>query len=83
MDSAEFSEWLWAESRGELLDDYSRFGMVAAAVMNAGFRYPKEPVGSDAFRPKFETPEQTKEKTVKAFDKMTKRPDYSEFIWRT
>jgi hypothetical protein len=62
MDSAEFSEWLWADSRGELPDAYDTFGMVAAAVMNAGFRYPKVPVGKDEFRPKFTTPEQEAEK---------------------
>lgn len=83
MDSAEFSEWLWADSRGELPDAYDTFGMVAAAVMNSGMRYPKVPVGKEDFRPKFETVEQAKEKQVKAMDRLVVRPDYSEFIWKT
>jgi hypothetical protein len=57
--------------------------MVAAAVMNSGMRYPKVPVGKEDFRPKFTTPEEEAAKQVKVFEKLTKRPDYSEFIWKT
>lgn len=80
MDSEEFSEWLWADAHGELPDAYDTFGMVAAAVMNAGFRYPTTPVGKEDFRPKFVNPG---EQAAKVIEKMTKRPDYSEYIWRT
>lgn len=80
MDSAEFSEWLWADARGELPDAYDTFGMVAAAVMNAGFRYPESPVGKEDFRPKFA---RAGEQAAAVIDKMTKPPDYSEFIWKT
>jgi hypothetical protein len=79
IDSAEFSEWQWAESRGELPDAYDTFGMVAAAVMNAGFRYPKTPVGAEDFRPKIIKPGEK----VDVVAKLIKPPDYSEFIWKT
>jgi hypothetical protein len=78
IDSAEFSEWQWAENRGELPDGYDLFGMVAAAVMNAGFRYPKTPVGTEDFRPKIRTAEK-----VDVVAKLITPPDYSEFIWKT
>lgn len=83
MDSEEFSEWLWADKRGELPDAYDTFGMVAAAVMNAGFRYPKVPAGKEDFRPKFTTAKELEEKQVKAMDKLVTPPDYSEYIWQT
>jgi hypothetical protein len=83
MDSAEFSEWLWADARGELPDAYDTFGMVAAAVMNSGFRHPENMVGKEDFRPKFTTAEKEQEKQVKAFDRMTAKPDYSRYIWQT
>jgi hypothetical protein len=83
MTSAEFSEWQWADARGELPDAYDTFGMVTAAVANFGARYPKTPVVADDFRPKFTTAAQEQEKQVKAFERMTTPPDYSEFIWKT
>jgi hypothetical protein len=83
MDSAEFSEWLWADARGELPDAYDTFGMVAAAVANFSYQPPKVPLGKEDFRPKFTTAAKEQEKQVKAFDRMTKPPDYSEFIWKT
>lgn len=83
MDSAEFSEWLWADARGELPDAYDTFGMVTAAVMNAGFRHPEKPVGKEDFRPKFISAEDRDKQQVAAFERMTKPPDYREFIWKT
>jgi hypothetical protein len=79
IDSSEFSEWLWADKRGELPDAYDTFGMVAAAVMNAGFRYPKVPVGKEDFRPKLIKPGEP----VDVVAKLVTPPDYSEFIWKT
>jgi hypothetical protein len=52
-------------------------------VANFGARYPKTPVVADDFRPKFTTAAQEQEKQVKAFERMTTPPDYSEFIWKT
>jgi hypothetical protein len=83
MTSAEFSEWAWAAARGELPDAYDTFGMVAAATMNSGYRSPKTPVGAEDFRPKFTTPKQIEQQQVAAFERMTKPPDYSEYIWQT
>jgi hypothetical protein len=83
IDSVEFSEWLWADARGELPDAYDTFGMVAAAAMNSGMRYPKKPVVADDFRPKFTTAAKEQEKQVKAFERMTAKTDYSTYIWQT
>lgn len=84
IDSAEFSEWQFAESRGELPDEYLLFGMVTAAVMNSGFRHPKNPVGPDDFRPKLVKSVSDREKGIELGERLTKTATLTnDLTWNT
>jgi hypothetical protein len=84
MSSREFTIWKVLNRRGELPDDYDLFGMVAAAVMNAGFRYPKKPVGADEFRPKVEEQKTDREKALAISKRVVKVPALlNDMTWNT
>jgi hypothetical protein len=84
MSSREFEVWRVLDRRGELPDDWTRVGVIAAAVANfSGFSRPARTVSADDFRPKRTTPEQEEAKQIAAFESLVKPPDYSEFIWKT
>jgi hypothetical protein len=58
--------------------------MVAAAVMNAGFRYPQKPVGADAFRPKMVEKKTAREKALAISKRVVRVPTLlNEMTWNT
>lgn len=88
MPSEEFVEWQYADAMQEIPNDQQLFGMVAAASMNAGFRYPKNPVGWKDLWPEPKPVEAQREKDVRQGERITARPkeqanDLDCAVWTT
>ena len=87
IDSAEFFEWQWAEARGELLDDYDRFGMVASMVANHSMSPPKKPLTPDDFRPKKAQDQRQIElnaaEVVRVKRTSNAKPELNDLTWQT
>lgn len=76
--SEEFTEWQFADACGEILDDYDRAGMIAAAIANFGLSPPKKPISAhemaEAFRPKRIRYSEQKDKAITLGEKLTAQP---------
>ena len=90
MPSEEFTEWQFADARSEIPDDRQKVGMIVAAVMNSGFRYPKNPVGWEDFWPKPQKRETQRDKDIKRSERLIaartpkeQRNDMTCAVWTT